>query len=206
MDLWSAATADNPRVADCESPPSSEASEMIGAGAIKRPLMSYQEKVFASAIVDEQASEEYREIGWLFTTPEKRGKGVGTKIMDAIANELTNAPCFATTRTNNDAIKHIMPKYGLRKSGENYPSRMGDHSLMLFLKSRSISDGMITAMSDLTKGHDEAEPKLTVHPATEPSRETKAKIASELGRELSEALEQAVRKHEDDGPPPRQQR
>ena len=54
-------------------------------------------------------------------------------------------------------------------------------------------------MSDLPKDSEKAKPELTVHPATEPSPDTKAKIAEELGRELSEALEQAVREHNDDG-------
>lgn len=52
-------------------------------------------------------------------------------------------------------------------------------------------------MSDLPKEFEKAEPELTVHPAVEPSPETKAKIAAELGKGLSEALEQAVREHED---------
>jgi len=43
--------------------------------------------------------------------------------------------------------------------------------------------------------------ELTVHPAVEPSPETKARIAAEFGRDLSEALEQAVREHEGGGAP-----
>jgi hypothetical protein len=56
--------------------------------------------------------------------------------------------------------------------------------------------GILTVMSDSTKGPKKAVPKLTVHPATDPSPGTKAKIAAELGQELSEAIEQAVREHE----------
>ena len=57
-------------------------------------------------------------------------------------------------------------------------------------------------MSDSPKEPKKAEQaELTVHPAVEPSPETKAKIATELGRELSEALEQAVSEHDDDGTP-----
>ena len=40
-----------------------------------------------------------------------------------------------------------------------------------------------------------------VQPTTEPSPETKAKMAAELGRGLSEALEQAAREHEDEESP-----
>jgi hypothetical protein len=56
-------------------------------------------------------------------------------------------------------------------------------------------------MNDAPKEPKNTEPELTVHPATEPSSETKARIAVELGRELSESLEQAVREHEDGGAP-----
>jgi hypothetical protein len=55
---------------------------------------------------------------------------------------------------------------------------------------------MIGVMSDSPKDPEKTKPKLTVHPATEPSPETKVKIAAELGQGLSEALEQAVREHE----------
>ncbi len=56
-------------------------------------------------------------------------------------------------------------------------------------------------MSNSPKEHKKTKPELTVHPAAEPSPETKAKIATELGQELSEALEQAVREHDGGGAP-----
>ena len=59
---------------------------------------------------------------------------------------------------------------------------------------------MIGVMSDSPKDSEKAKPELTVHPATEPSPEAKARIAAELGQGLSEALERAVREHEGDGP------
>jgi hypothetical protein len=60
---------------------------------------------------------------------------------------------------------------------------------------------MITNMNDSPKEPKKVEPELTVHPATEPSPETKVRIAAELGQGLSEALEQAVDEHEDGGAP-----
>jgi len=59
--------------------------------------------------------------------------------------------------------------------------------------------GTITAMIDSHKDPEKSEPELTVHSATEPPAEKKVKIAVELGRELSEVLERAVREHEDGG-------
>ena len=56
-------------------------------------------------------------------------------------------------------------------------------------------------MCDSPKEPKKTDPELTVHPAAEPSPETKAKIATELGQELSDALEHAVREHEGNGEP-----
>ena len=60
---------------------------------------------------------------------------------------------------------------------------------------------MLTTMNDSPKEPKKTKPELTVHPATEPSPGTKAKIAAELGHDLSDALEQAVREHEGNGAP-----
>jgi hypothetical protein len=56
-------------------------------------------------------------------------------------------------------------------------------------------------MSDSPKEPKKTDPELTVHPPTEPSPGTKAKIAAELGQKLSEAMAQAVKEHEDDETP-----
>jgi len=56
-------------------------------------------------------------------------------------------------------------------------------------------------MNDSPKEPKKTDPELTVHPAIEPSPGTKAKIAAELGQELSDALEQAVKEHEGNGAP-----
>jgi hypothetical protein len=60
---------------------------------------------------------------------------------------------------------------------------------------------MIAIMSNSPKVPKKTKPELTVHPATEPSPETKAKITTELGESLSEALERAVREHEGEDSP-----
>ena len=60
---------------------------------------------------------------------------------------------------------------------------------------------ILTVMSDSMKEPKKNEPELTVHPAIEPSPKTEAKIAAELGQDLSAALEKAVREHEGGGAP-----
>jgi hypothetical protein len=56
-------------------------------------------------------------------------------------------------------------------------------------------------MCDSPKEPKKADPELIVHSAVEPSPKMKARIAAELGQELSDALERAVRKYEDDDAP-----
>ncbi len=81
-----------------------------------------------------------------------RRSGVGNKIMEAITSELADAPCFATTRTNNGVIRRMMLKYGLRKSGDDYPSKKGDYSLMLFLRIRDASGSECATTSNEDAG------------------------------------------------------
>jgi len=57
------------------------------------------------------------------------------------------------------------------------------------------------AMGNSPKKSKGTEPELTVHPAAEPSPETRARIAAELGQGLSEALERVVREYEDEESP-----
>ena len=66
---------------------------------------------------------------------------------------------------------------------------------------KRIPNGTMTAMSDSPNEPKKTKPELTVHPATEPSPDAKVRIAAELGRGLSEALERAVREHEDEEGP-----
>lgn len=110
-------------------------NDLIAIGAVKKPLLSYQQKVFEAAESHHQASEDIREIGWLFTSPAHRGKGIGNKIMTVLIDDLPNLRCIATTRTNNHSMNHVLPKFGFIKIGTDYQSKNGQYRLSLFLKS-----------------------------------------------------------------------
>lgn len=100
----------------------------IGVGAIKRPYDVYKNKVFKKAGVSNLAKEYLFELGWILS----RRKGVGNIIMQSIIASIGNSSCFATTRENNDAMRHLLNKYGFSVTGEKYKSDNGEYSLVLY--------------------------------------------------------------------------
>jgi ribosomal protein S18 acetylase RimI-like enzyme len=52
--------------------------------------------------------------------------------MQSIIASIGNSSCFATTRENNDAMRHLLNKYGFSVTGEKYKSDNGEYSLVLY--------------------------------------------------------------------------
>jgi len=72
------------------------------------------------------------ELGYLYTSPEARGQGLGNLLMGAILEAANGANCFATTRVDNAAMHYLFKKSGYIRLGNEYSSDRGDYSLGLF--------------------------------------------------------------------------
>jgi len=105
---------------------------VIGVGAIKKPYQQYKNNVFEKAGVPDMSVNFTFELGWLYTSPSARGKGVGRKLMQFIITLVNNSGCFATTRENNDAMHYLFQEYSFAKLGNKYSSDSGDYSLVLY--------------------------------------------------------------------------
>lgn len=81
---------------------------------------------------EKEASKYDLEIGYFFILPSCRGKKLSSVVMKEINNFIIGKNCFATTRTNNEAMIHILEKSGFQKLGLEYPSEKGDHKLVLY--------------------------------------------------------------------------
>ena len=78
--------------------------------------------------------KEYLEIGWIYTVKRVRSKGVGSRIMKKICKEIKGKMYFATAKTNNDIMHHLLSKHGFLHEGKDYPSNRGSYKLCLYLK------------------------------------------------------------------------
>ena len=104
----------------------------IAVGALKRPNENYKNSVFKKAGVLNILDGYPFEIGWIFASPEARGKGVGRAIMNAIINIVGESGCFATTRQDNKVMQHLFEQYSFRQLGNDYPSKNGNYRLILY--------------------------------------------------------------------------
>ena len=107
-------------------------SACIAVGALKRPIENYKNNVFKKAGVFHLVQQYPFELGWVFSSPSALGKGVGRIIMDTIVNLVGNKGCFATTRLNNEVMHHLFDQYSFFRVGNEYPSKNGDYSLILY--------------------------------------------------------------------------
>ena len=95
--------------------------ELAGTAAIKHPSASYRRKVFKNAKVD-GADNFLHELGWVVIAKRWRGQHLTGTIVDAALRAIPGAAVFATTRSNNAAMHHVLEKRGFVRAGISYPS------------------------------------------------------------------------------------
>ncbi len=64
--------------------------------------------------------------------PAYRGRRVATGLCRQLVASVPGAAVFATTRTDNLAMQHVLGSLGFRRAGRPYPRR--DEELALFLR------------------------------------------------------------------------
>jgi predicted GNAT family N-acyltransferase len=106
--------------------------QLVGVGALKQPLLSYRNKVFAKA----QAtipSHEYRvELGWVAVAKSHQGRGLSRRIIVELISLTESKNLFATTRADARTMR-FAADYGFRAAGKPYPSGRG-YNLVLYVR------------------------------------------------------------------------
>jgi len=110
-----------------------EGDRLVAIVGLKRPCKSYKGKVFSKAGVPEGADNYGLEIGWAFTEPEYRRRGICSNLIDAILGKSKSQNLFATTRANNIPMQRNLEKKGFKKIGNLYLGRTSDYSLQLYV-------------------------------------------------------------------------
>jgi len=106
--------------------------QLVGAGALKHPLLSYRSKVFAKAGTTTPADEYRVELGWVAVAKSHRGRGLSRRIISQLIGLVENENVFATTRADARAMR-FAADYGLNPTGKPYPSGRG-YDLVLYLR------------------------------------------------------------------------
>ena len=103
----------------------------VGVIVVKQPVATYKTKVFAAAGVAELDAKFKLELGYVMINPQYRGQGVAQKLTGLIKG--IGEPMYATTRSNNAAMIHILQSIGFAKTGTAYQGESGSE-LTLWIK------------------------------------------------------------------------
>lgn len=106
--------------------------EMVAVGALKRPQSGYRSKAFKSAEVPLEGWSDALELGWLFVQPHFRDRGLGSRIARELV-EYSSGPLYATVRSANVRMIHILEQMGFRRGGNCYQGEQSGESVALLL-------------------------------------------------------------------------
>ena len=107
---------------------------VAAVAALKSPLRTYRERVFAKAAVADQTTSSDLELGWIFVAPEFRLRGLAARMVVEILGRYGQATIFATSRVDNVGMHKVLEANGFGRTGVPYKSERGRQELVLFLR------------------------------------------------------------------------
>ena len=109
------------------------ADTICAVAAIKRPHLHYRDQVFEKAGYLPLAEKFDFEIGWIFVSQVCRGEGLSSDLVTRALDVLDGKEVFATSRSNNLPMQHVLKKNGFRQIGAEYASRQDPESNLCLL-------------------------------------------------------------------------
>jgi GNAT superfamily N-acetyltransferase len=79
--------------------------QLVGIGALKRPLSSYRAKVFAKAGISILSDEYPVELGWVAVRRSHQGRGFSRRIISQLISLVENENLFATTMHERNPLR-----------------------------------------------------------------------------------------------------
>lgn len=107
---------------------------LIGVSALKHPNPGYRADAFQRAQSKLQPDHYALELGWVFVSESQRGHGLSHILVEQLLPHAGVARVYATTRESNLPMRRTNERYGFRREGDSYPSKLGDHTLLLYVR------------------------------------------------------------------------
>jgi hypothetical protein len=113
-----------------------DGTKLVGTAGIKRPYAEYHRKVFAKAKTNLLTKDYPFELGWVYISTSHRGRHLTGCLLDSLLKLVKGVGIFATTRTSNTAIQHVLTSRNFRQIGTPYKSQeTAKAQIMLFISS-----------------------------------------------------------------------
>ena len=106
--------------------------QLVGVGALKRPVLGYRNRVFTDARATTPQDEYRVELGWVVVAKSHQGKGLSTRIVGELLTFAKNENVFATARADKRAMR-FASEHGFTINGKPFPSGRG-YDLVLYLR------------------------------------------------------------------------
>ncbi|RFC51105.1 MAG: Protein N-acetyltransferase, RimJ/RimL family [Verrucomicrobia bacterium] len=108
---------------------------LIGVSALKHPNPEYREEAFTSASSVLLPDDYDLELGWIFVAESHRGRGLSRELVEHLIAHVETARIYATTREANLPMRRTNERCGFRLEGSPYRSKLGNYSLVLYVRS-----------------------------------------------------------------------
>lgn len=106
---------------------------LVGVGALKSPNSGYRKSVFAKSGTPRSPTAFELELGWVYVKPECRGGGISGRLVQELMAAARGRNVFATSRTDNAAMRRSLERAGFVRDGKPYSSDMRAQELLLFV-------------------------------------------------------------------------
>ncbi len=106
---------------------------LLSIAALKHPTASHRSEIERFSGIDLPATSYPYEFGWVYTLPSARHNGYAPSISKCVLATANDQAVFATSRTDNIGMHHILEGLGFSPTGSAYPSNIGPHKIQLFV-------------------------------------------------------------------------
>jgi RimJ/RimL family protein N-acetyltransferase len=109
---------------------------LLGVGGLKTPSENHRQEIEKGSHVKMRVESVPFELGWVFILPSARNRKLSYPLCRALMTAANEGGIFATSRTNNIGMHRTLEKLGFVRSGSEWPSRLTEGNLVLFLRLR----------------------------------------------------------------------
>ncbi len=111
-----------------------ENNRLVGTLGIKRFVRTYKKNIFRKARVFDESKKYESELGWAYTLPKYRGRGIFSSLNRKILSVAGHENLYATTRADNIAVQKTLQKNGFKIIGRPYKGRITGRLTYLFVR------------------------------------------------------------------------
>ena len=111
-----------------------DAGDLIGVAALKVPIHTYRDTLFAKTDVILGDAEVPYEVGYILVKETARGQGFSNVLVGTALDAAVGRGIFATSRSDNIPMHKTLARFGFEKVGKPFIGKDAKEKIQLFLR------------------------------------------------------------------------